>query len=186
MQRDLTLMRNRDAEVDEAFRPFAPDIYRIALSIVRDPQAAEDIAQDTFTRAFDRFSSYDRRRPIAAWLHGIAVHAAIDHVRRSRRRRWLPLAGPVEVRLDDRRATDPGRRIEEREAVSALLDELPERTRAMLVLRHAYGYDDESTARLVGTSAGNVRTQISRAHGRLRAILEAGDGTGARESRREL
>lgn len=154
MQRDLTLMRNRDAEVDEAFRRFAPDIYRIALSIVRDPQAAEDITQDTFTRAFDRFSSYDRRRPIAAWLHGIAVHAAIDHVRRSRRRRWLPLAGPVEVRLDDRRATDPGRRIEEREAVSALLDELPERTRAMLVLRHAYGYDDESTARLVGTSAG--------------------------------
>jgi len=171
MREDVGVASDRDTVIDAAFRAHAAGVYRLAFSIVRDRAAAEDVVQDTFTRAWDRFAAYDPERPIGAWLHGITAHLAIDHARRSGMRRrlavgWLrPVAEPWEP--------DASAALAERDAAARLLDELPPRTRAMLVLRHAYGYDDRSVGELVGTSPGNVRTQLSRAHARLRALLEA-------------
>ena len=162
---------DRDAIIDAAFRAHVSDVYRLAFSVVRNQQAAEDVTQDTFIRAYDRFGKFDTARPIGPWLHAIATNIAIDHVRRSRVRRWIGLAGPREISLEDSALPDESSLVVERDAVAELLDELPARSRAMLVLRHAYGYDDRSIAELVGTSPGNVRTQISRAHQRLRLIL---------------
>ena len=159
---------DRDAVIDEAFRAHAADVYRLAFSITRDRSAAEDVVQDTFARAFDRFAAYDPERPIGAWLHGIAAHLAVDHARRSGARRRIALAWPRPAAEPDASSA-----LAERDAAARLLDEMPPRTRAMLVLRHAYGYDDRSVGELVGTSPGNVRTQLSRAHARLRALLDA-------------
>jgi RNA polymerase sigma factor (sigma-70 family) len=168
---------DRDAVIDAAFRVHAADVYRLAFSVVRDRAAAEDVVQDTFARAWGRFAAYDPARPIGAWLHGIAAHLAVDHTRRSGLRRRLALGWPRPVA--EAWAPDASAGLAERDAASRLLDELPPRTRAMLVLRHAYGYDDRSVADLVGTSPGNVRTQLSRAHARLRALLEAEGRAGA-------
>jgi RNA polymerase sigma-70 factor (ECF subfamily) len=168
MREDVGVESDRDAVIDDAFRAHAADVYRLAFSITRDRSAAEDVVQDTFARAFDRFAAYDSGRPIGAWLHGIAAHLAVDQARRSGARRRLALAWPRPAAEPDAASA-----LAERDAAARLLDELPPRTRAMLVLRHAYGYDDRSVAGLVGTSPGNVRTQLSRAHARLRALLEA-------------
>lgn len=167
------MVSERDAVIDAAFRAHAPEIYRLAFSIVRERQAAEDVTQDTFVRAYDRFATYDPGRPIKGWLHAIATHLAIDHLRRARVRGWVGLRAPRVIPLGEPSVPDDTGRIAEREAVAGLLDELPAKVRAMLVLRHAYGYDDRSIAELVGTSPANVRTQISRANRRLRSILEA-------------
>jgi RNA polymerase sigma-70 factor (ECF subfamily) len=141
------------------------------------------VTQETFARAYDRFSAYDPNRPITGWLHTIASHLAIDHVRRARVRRWFGLGAPRVIGFEDQE--DAITRVAEQDLVSDLLDGLPARTRAMLVLRHAYGYDDRSISKLVGTSPENVRTQISRAHQRLRSILGApgADLAGGRASR---
>lgn len=181
----MTLAIDRDAVIDAAFRAYAPDIYRLVFSIVRERQAAEDVTQDTFARAYDRFSAFDHNRPINRWLHGIAVHLAIDHLRRAKVRELLGMRGRRALPLGEPIVPDPTNNIAERDAVSGLLDELPARARAMLVLRHAYGYDDRSIAAFVGTSPTNVRTQIWRAHHRLRTILasstEPWSGVSARE-----
>jgi RNA polymerase sigma-70 factor (ECF subfamily) len=165
------MVSDRDAVIDAAFRAHAADIYRLAFSIVRERQAAEDVTQDTFARAYDRFSAYDPSRPIKGWLHAIATHLAIDQLRHARVRGWVGLRAPRAIATCEPSVQDDTGGIAEREAVAALLDELPAKARAMLVLRHAYGYDDRSIAEMVGTSPGNVRTQISRAHQRLRANL---------------
>ncbi len=167
----MTLALDRDVVIDAAFRSNAPDVYRLVFSIVRERQAAEDVTQDTFARAYERFSAFDDSRPIKGWLHSIATHLAIDHLRRARVRGLVGMRGPRSIPLGEPTVPDATDSIAEREAISGLLDELPARARAMLVLRHAYGYDDRSIAAFVGTSPGNVRTQISRAHHRLRSIL---------------
>lgn len=172
---------DRDAVIDAAFRAHAADVYRLAFSVVRDRAAAEDVLQDTFARAWARFAAYDPDRPIGAWLHGIAAHLAVDQARRSGLRRRLALAWPRQVA--EPWMPDASAVLAERDAAARLLDELPPRTRAMLVLRHAYGYDDRSVASLMGTSPGNVRTQLSRAHARLRAMIEVGEQAGADNGR---
>jgi RNA polymerase sigma-70 factor (ECF subfamily) len=165
----------RRRAVDAAYRAHAADVYRVALAIIRDPDVADELLQETFTRAFDRWEQYDPQRPLRAWLHGIVSHAALDHVRRDRIRRLAAFhwsrSRPV---LTDASAPTAGRM----EALEEALDELPPRVRGALVLRHAYGYDYATIATLLETSAGNVGSMLSRAHGQLRGRL-AGREAGA-------
>lgn len=165
------MVSDRDCVIDAAFRAHAAEVCRLAFAVVREQQAAEDVTQETFARAYERFATYDPGRPIMGWLHAIATHLAIDRVRHDRVRRWVGLGEPRLIMPRDATAADGFAGIAERDAVARLLGVLPARTCAMLVLRHAYGYDDRSIADLVGTSPGNVRTQVSRAQQRLRSVL---------------
>ena len=164
--------------VERAYRDHADDVYRVAFSILRDPDAAVDATHDTFARAFDRWHQYDTNRPLRAWLHGIATHAALDMLRR---RRVRALAIPALGRVHDASASaegtgDPAGQIADRAQIAAAMDGLKPEARAALVLRHYYGYDYAEIARFLRTSPGNVGSILSRAHATLRVQL-ASDAT---------
>jgi RNA polymerase sigma-70 factor (ECF subfamily) len=131
------------------------------------------LTQETFVRAWDRWEQYDPQRPLRAWLHGIATHAALDHLRRDRVRRVALSALSRGEGTRVQHASGPGS--SRLDALEEALAELPPRVRGALVLRHAYGYDYAAIAELLGTSAGNVGSMLSRAHGRLRERLIADD-----------
>ena len=154
--------------VEVAYRDHADDVYRVAFAILRDPEAAVDATHDTFARAFDRWHQYDANRPLRAWLHGIASHAALDMLRR---RRVRTLAIPALGHVDG--ASDPTRDIADREQVAAAMDDLKPDARAALVLRHYYGYDYAEIAQFLRTSPGNVGSILSRSHATLRVRLTA-------------
>ena len=79
-------------------RRFQSRVFGLALSIVRDAAAAEEVAQDTFVRAWRYSASYDPRRgSAAAWLLAIARNVALDHVRAKGRRRDQPAPDPLEL-----------------------------------------------------------------------------------------
>ena len=165
--------------VERAYRDHADDVYRVALAILRDPDAAVDATHDTFARAFDRWDQYDANRPLRAWLHGIVSHAALDALRR-RRVRTLAIPGIGHVRetaLAGSLEGDPARHVVDRDQVAVAMAELRPDARAALVLRHYYGYDYAEIARFLRTSPGNVGSILSRAHATLRVRLgaEAGD-----------
>ncbi len=159
--------------VEVAYRDHADDVYRVALAILHDPDAAVDATHDTFARAFDRWHQYDANRPLRPWLHGIVSHTALDALRRrrvralrcprsaaSRRRRWRPVSKATRL------AT-----CADREHAAEIMQDLKPEARAALVLRHYYGYDYTEIARFLKTSPGNVGSILSRAHGTLRARL---------------
>jgi RNA polymerase sigma-70 factor, ECF subfamily len=164
--------------VELAYRDHADDVYRVALAILRDPDAAVDATHDTFARAYDRWDQYDANRPLRAWLHGIVSHAALDMLRRRRVRALsLPAVGRVrETRTVDRSEGDPAVHVAEREQMASAIGDLKPDARAALVLRHYYGYDYAEIAGFLRTSPGNVGSILSRAHGTLRTRLAA-DGT---------
>ena len=161
--------------VERAYRDHADDVYRIALAILRDPEAAVDATHDTFARAFDRWHQYDGNRPLRAWLHGIVSHAALDALRRRRVRTLaLPRMGEVrETAVAGGREDDPARQLAERDQIDAALSDLKPEARAALILRHYYGYDYAEIARFLRTSPGNVGSILSRSHGTLRTRLAA-------------
>jgi RNA polymerase sigma-70 factor (ECF subfamily) len=159
--------------VERAYRDHADDVYRVAFSILRDPDAAVDATHDAFARAFDRWHQYDANRPLRAWLHGIVSHAALDMLRR---RRVRALAIPALGRVHDSTSAadgtgDPAGHVPDRELISAAMDGLKPEARAALVLRHYYGYDYAEIARFLRTSPGNVGSILSRAHATLRVQL---------------
>ena len=161
--------------VERAYRDHADDVYRIALAILRDPEAAVDATHDTFARAFERWHQYDENRPLRAWLHGIVSHAALDALRKRRVRALaLPRIGEVrETAAAGHPDADPARHVAERDQIETALADLKPEARAALVLRHYYGYDYAEIARFLRTSPGNVGSILSRSHGTLRARLLA-------------
>jgi RNA polymerase sigma-70 factor (ECF subfamily) len=160
--------------VERAYRDHADDVYRVALAILRDPDAAVDATHDTFARAFDRWDQYDANRSLRAWLHGIVSHAAIDDLRRRRVRRLAaPTVGHVS-RLTEEGA-DPAEAVTERDLIEEGLAALEPNARAVLILRHYYGYDYAQIGGFLRMSPGTVGSILSRSHASLRRRFETAD-----------
>ncbi len=164
--------------VERAYRDHADDVYRVALAILRDPDAAVDATHDTFARAFDRWHQYDANRSLRAWLHGIVSNAAIDDLRRRRVRR---LAAPAVGRLSGPTdaGSDPAVEVTERDLVEEGLNSLEPNARAVLILRHYYGYDYAQIGGFLGMSPGTVGSILSRSHASLRRRFQAAEVTPA-------
>lgn len=169
----------RDRAIDAAYREHAHDVYRVAFGVLRDRDEALDATTDTFARAWERWDQYDSQRPLRAWLHGIVTNLALDALRRRRVRRLaIPSLGNAAVTEITRRTEhDPSSDLVRRSIVDQVLETLPPRTRAALVLRHYYGYSYGEIAALLGMSSGTVGSTLSRAHADLRRRLGADEAS---------
>jgi RNA polymerase sigma-70 factor (ECF subfamily) len=137
---------------------------------------AEDLAQETFLKAFGAIGRFDGRSALYTWLYRIAVNTARDWNDHRRRRPTVPLHGP-EGPLHDPPAPcaapdEQAQRREEREAVHRALARLPEPFRSTLVLREMEGLSYERIASTLDVSIGTVESRIFRARARLRVLLE--------------
>jgi len=135
---------------------YQPVVFRAAYLILRDTDAAEDVAQETFIRAY---RAAHRLRPgdeIAGWLYRIATNTALN-VLRSRRRetRALGRMGAEPVRTDD-----PFERRTTRNTVSGALDRLPDRLRVPVVLRYYLDLPEVEIARAIGIRPGTVKSRL--------------------------
>jgi RNA polymerase sigma-70 factor (ECF subfamily) len=168
---DTTL---RDRAVDQAYREHASDVYRVAFGVLRDPDEALDATHDAFARAWERWEQYDSQRPLRAWLHGIVVHVALDQLRRRRVRRLaVPTLGSHAVTQLGGFGADPASDVARRQVVDDALGTLRPQARAVLVLRHYYGYDYAQIGAFLGINSGTVGSTLSRAHAELRGRLGA-------------
>src|ERR671935_2640402 len=73
--------RGSTSDLEALFRMHWPRALRAAYLVTHDPQAAEDIAQESFLAAIRALDRFDRRRPFGPWLHRIVVNRAIDWTR---------------------------------------------------------------------------------------------------------
>ncbi len=143
-----------------------PKVVAIAYRVLADRPAAEDVAQEVFLK-FHRSHSPDSERA-SGWLHAAAVHSALNVIRGERRRAQRETAHA----LDPARPTiaSPERLVEEaeqRREVRRALSRLPQRTAAVLVLRHS-GLSYAEVATALGIKVGNVGTLLRRAEEALR------------------
>jgi RNA polymerase sigma factor CnrH len=157
-------------------------IYRVALSYLRDPDAALDVVQETFVKAFQHASRWDARSEVGSWLTRIGINQAIDRYRRVRRRRQAetPLEdgpGDYDARwsadLPSPERTAMGHELGDR--IARALRGLPARQRAIVVMRHYEEMTLEEIAQTLGLSLGTVKSNLHRGIVRLRDRLkEAG------------
>lgn len=143
-----------------------PRVVAIAYKVLADRSAAEDVAQEVFLK-FHRSLSPDSERA-SGWLHAAAVHSALNVVRGERRRVQRETAHAREEAAS--RIANPEGLLEElerRREVRRALARLPERTAAVLLLRHS-GLSYAEIATALGMKPGNVGTVLRRAEEALR------------------
>jgi len=140
------------------------DVYNASLRILGNTADAEDVTQDTFVAALQRMSTYDPTQAIGPWLRAIARNRAIDLLRRRAR------APEPDVAPSHSAETLALERLEAARVRSALAM-LPDRDRAMLVLRYWEDQPVEAVARSLRMTDGAVRVALLRARRTLGAML---------------
>ncbi|MGO8671162.1 MAG: sigma-70 family RNA polymerase sigma factor [Capsulimonadaceae bacterium] len=134
--------------------------YRHAGSLVE----AEDLAQETLVRAFRAMGSFEGRATARNWLYRIALNLCINHAER-KAPPWESLDDPADSTAITIEA--PKNPADEREDVRlgfvALMQVLPARQRAVLVLRDVLGWSADETARILNTTVPSVKNALARA-----------------------
>ena len=186
-----------EAAFSELVGRYHGSLRRFARIFGASEAVAEEIVQETWLTALQRLDSFERRSTFKAWLFGIAR----NHARRrsERERRTVPFSalapggeegGPVVDSLRFQAAgsnwpdhwsapprawEDPERRLaslEAREQLRGAIAGLPERQRAVLVLRDVEGLDSDEVCELLEISEGNQRVLLHRGRSGVRAALE--------------
>ena len=166
-----------DAEASAAFvRRFQRRVYGLALTILREPGAAEDAAQEAFLRAWRHAETYDPRRGrVVNWLLGIARNVAIDAVRLKRAEPFDPdaLAATVLAKGE----ADPGDAsgFAERQRLRDAMRVLPADQRRALFLSAYLGRTANEISDLEDVPLGTAKTRIRSAMIRMRAELGVPD-----------
>ena len=166
----LAGLASGDADDAAAFvRRFQRRVYGLAWTILRDADLADEVAQETFVRAWRYAAGYDPRRGrVAAWVLTIARNLAID---RARMRRIAPADPDVIASRLDLARQDELPDVGERERVRRALAALPEGQRRALVLAVDAGRTARAIAELDDVPLGTVKTRIRTAMHTLRASL---------------
>jgi RNA polymerase sigma-70 factor (ECF subfamily) len=167
-----------EREVFEAFiRRYSQRLYRIALSLLRDPSEAEDVVQDTFVSAYRNLAQFSGRARLIAWLSRIAVNHSLSRL--SSRVQELPISDgevfPLQYHLADS-TPGPEEHLSARESSEGLrkaLATLSETHRNVLILRDLNELDTRTVAKRLGISEENVKVRLHRARRRLRSALSA-------------
>ena len=148
-----------------------PSLRRYARGLTADRDRADDLVQDTLERAWGRFSMWQKRGEIRAWMFGILHNAFVDRLR-SQRSRPEDSAGDEVPELPER-ATQADR-LEVRDLDRAL-QRLPREQRQVLLLVGVEELSYQEVATALGVPVGTVMSRLSRARERLRAEMEGRD-----------
>jgi len=178
--RDATLAERAragdEAAFAELFRRHAPHVGRVCRRMLGP--AADDAVSETFLRARRSLDGYAPDRPFRTWMLSIASHHCIDQLRRRSVERKIFADAEAETLEGPDPAPTPLRRItlrEERAAVLAAIDALPEKYRMPLVLRYFNEMDYAAIGEVLGLERAHVGTLLFRARRMLRERLEAKD-----------
>jgi RNA polymerase sigma-70 factor, ECF subfamily len=147
-----------------------PRVYAYVASLLRDRSAAEDVTAQAYERAYRKRSSYrPRRGSVEAWLFGIARNAALDELRRRKRRASLE-ADPEDVGAPA--ADEHAELALRRDAVRAAMATLDGHERDLLALKFSAGLSNAEIARVLGVSETNAGTRLHRTLTKLRKACD--------------
>jgi RNA polymerase sigma factor (sigma-70 family) len=156
-------------------------VFSIMIKMVRNHQEAEDLTQEAFMKAFNSLSSFNDEFAFSTWLMKIASNNCIDFLRK-RKLRTYSIHEPIqykdekiEIDIPDHEPT-PERHLlqnERAKMIQTAIDELPERYRYVILLRHKEEKSYEEISEILNLPLGTVKAQIFRAREILNKKLKS-------------
>jgi RNA polymerase sigma-70 factor (ECF subfamily) len=166
---------------DEIARRYMSRMVNVAYQMTGDSELAQDIAQETFYRAYRSAATYKQIAKFSTWLYTIAINLCRNELRR-RKHRFYSLEEMAErdeessVRIDIKdESARPDVDVEQRELgklIMMAIDTLPEKFRQPIVLRDVQGLSYEETGKILNIPEGTVKSRINRARQRVKVMLE--------------
>jgi len=172
------------ANFEEEALPYMRQMFPAALRLTRNRCDAEDLIQETFIRAYQKFHLFSPGTNLRAWLHRIMFHVFYSNCRKRSRRPAETLTGDIYGVLDTSPAV-PASRSAETEALEQLgsspamraLRDVPDCFRTVVFLADVQGYQYAEIADITGTPIGTVMSRLHRGRRILRARLSGENGT---------
>ncbi len=167
------------AAFTELVRRYQRAVYRVAYALTRNPSDADDLAQETFVRAWQAIGRFRVGEPLHPWLARIATNLAFSLFRHRKRRPETPLEPLIEAGQQWGVEDDPAERVERNERerhLQAAFAELSPEHQAVLALRVVEEQSYEEIAVTLRIPAGTVMSRLSRARAELKARLAARTG----------
>jgi RNA polymerase sigma-70 factor (ECF subfamily) len=176
---DLMLIQRAVAGESEAqtrlFATHTPQLYRVALNVLRNKEDAEDAVQDTWRRAYSRLHTFEGRSSISTWLTRIAINSALMIRRRNKRLlevSWheTPGAdeGPLSHPVDDGPTPEESCRYAElRDLLAQQIDQLPSLIRTAFLLRHVDELTTTESMKLLRINNSALKSRVQRARRKL-------------------
>lgn len=157
------------AAFEALYREHVGRVYGLCLRMIGDPQAAEDLTQDTFVNAWRSLAGYEGRSSLSTWLHRIAVNAVLAKRRSPRGRNEISLTDESGEQMDfaAEPEMDEATPIDIERAIAAL----PAGARDIVVLHGIYGYSHEEAATMLGLAVGTCKAQLHRARHLMRSRM---------------
>ncbi|HEX5503157.1 MAG TPA: RNA polymerase sigma factor [Thermomicrobiales bacterium] len=163
----------------QLFAAYYGPITGYLYHLVHDRDAADDLAQDTFLRAYRALGRTGADLHFRAWLYQIATNAARNYHRRQRLRRWLPFGAAAGEPCGDAPLAE---RLAERELIALTLRRIGPANASAILLHHYHDLSLAETATALGLTVNGAKSRLLRAR---RAFARAyGELAGDREEER--
>jgi RNA polymerase sigma-70 factor (ECF subfamily) len=169
-------------------RRYERKLIRVLTRLVREPEQARDLAQETFWRVYTRLDQFDTARRFGPWLFRVGLNLGLDWLRRAKNDSSNAISidrargdGQVNFELPDK---DPRTRADLVQEVQFILAMMPVTYRTILVLRDLEGFSSSEVAAIVGRREATVRWRLAKAREKFRDIWQRRQD-GARESAKD-
>ena len=159
--------KDRSAQF-EIYGLYYKAMYNTSLRMVKDPDEAEDIMQESFLSAFEKIETYSGTVSFGAWLKKIVINRSLDSLKKRRLSFEILDEGVIPEQDEGSHDENIGDRVEEvREAIMRL----PDGFRVVLTLYLLEGYDHEEIGQILNISPSTSRSQFTRARQKLAGML---------------
>jgi RNA polymerase sigma factor (sigma-70 family) len=184
--RDLVeaVLAGRPGAFERLVRQYQGLCWHIVQRMVRNPEDARDLCQETFLRVHQRLHQYRFDSPLKSWIGRVAYHIALRHLEHKR----IPVLEPsddgefsraVENISDDVDLESEYTQDETAQLLHAAIESLPPLQRTLLTLYHLDEIPIPEIARITGLASGTIKSHLFRSRLRLRGVLEARKGAAA-------
>jgi RNA polymerase sigma-70 factor, ECF subfamily len=155
----------------EIYAAFGGPVFTLARRMLASKAIAEDVLQETFVEVICNIDRFRGDAEIGTWIKRIAINKCLMHVRSS----WVSRRGPA---VDDVVGEQRSGWVDDQMALERALDRVPDVARAVVWLHDVEGYSHAEIGRLMGRTTSFSKSQLARAHERLRELLEGTEAQG--------
>ena len=157
--------RGDRAAHETLYKLYSPLVYTLTRRMLISPALAEDALQETFVEVIRKIQTFRGDVNIGFWIRRIAVNKCLMYLRSS----WN--ARQVDIEVPEVAVPSSGDRTDQQVALEAALAKISATARAVLWLHDVEGYTHKEIARLMGKTTSFSKSQLARAHERLRGYL---------------
>ena len=149
-------------------------VYAIALKILKNPEEAEDIAQESFIKAYQQIDGFKKESKFSTWLYTITYRSALYHIRKNRiDARYMNYDDNEKFQTYSNSPIEDYKVKEQQQFIKKAIDELPTMEGILITLFYIDENSIEEISKITGLSLINIKVKLFRARKKLRNTLDS-------------